>query len=636
MSKLFEDFIATSKYCRWIEESGRRETWDECVYRYFDYFIDRFDLEFDDPELSTARNHLLNREVFPSMRALMTAGPAADVDDTCLYNCSYVAVNDTSVFAQILYILCCGTGVGFSCEQKNVNELPKIPDDIIRREDISLVVADSRRGWAEALDQLIWHLYKGIHPTWETQLIRPAGARLKTFGGRASGPEPLVRLFKFVVNTFMKAKGRQLSSLEVHDIVCMIGEIVIAGAVRRSALISLSDLNDKSMAKAKSGPWWESSGYRSLANNSAVYETKPSFAVFLDEWQEMYNSRSGERGICNRESMKMIANMAGRDSDYDFGTNPCSEIILRHKQFCNLSEIVIKSSDNPSTIREKIRSAVIFGTIQSACTNFTYLDHQWKLNCDEERLLGVSFTGIFDNEFFSGREDMDKLALHLGRLKDYAREQNIIWASKLKVSPSKAVTCVKPSGTTSCVAGSSSGMHPRFSEIYIRRVRMDKQDPMTKFMMDKNIPHEDCSMRPHSTVVFSFPIKSPIDSITQKELTAIDHLELWKTYQQCWCDHKPSVTISYSDDEFLAIGDWVWKHWEWVSGISFLPKENHVYDQAPFEKVSPEEWFDLSNGMPTEIEWSELIGYEKEDTTNNSRELACTANGCEVVDLTGE
>ena len=636
LSRLFEDFIATSKYCRWLEEEKRRETWEECVNRYFNYFINRFDLDAEDPDLQDAKKHLLNREVFPSMRALMTAGAAAEVDDTCLYNCSYVAVNDPSIFSQILYILCCGTGVGFSCERDEIAKLPEIPNVIKRVETIEIIVKDSRKGWAESLEQLVWYLYQGIHPTWDTVQVRPAGARLKTFGGRASGPEPLIRLFKFVTNTFHNAKGRKLSSLEVHDIVCMIGEIVIAGAVRRSALISLSDLEDKSMARAKSGPWWESAGHRSLANNSAVYNNKPSFSTFLEEWAEMYNSKSGERGICNRESMKTIAKLAGRDSDYKFGTNPCSEIILRHKQFCNLSEIVIKSDDTIQSITSKIRSATIFGTIQSACTRFPYLDEQWRLNCDEERLLGVSFTGIYDNKFFSDVNNPD-LPNTLIDLKKCAKHINKIWSNKLGINESTAITCVKPSGTTSCVAGSSSGMHPRYSKQYIRRVRMDKNDPMTQFMSDQGIPHEDCCMRPHSTTVFSFPISSPLSSKTQKDISALNHLNLWLIYQRHWCDHKPSVTISYSNEEFLEIGNWVWNNWDWVSGISFLPKEDHVYDQAPFEEIKDYKSFlEMEDNLPIDIDWTQLKNYEKEDTTTNSKELACSAGGCEITDLTGD
>lgn len=631
----FQQFIVTSKYCRWVEEEGRRETWKECVDRYFAY-MERRACCFD-TETSTmfyeAKQKVYNLEIFPSMRGLMTAGPAADVDDTCLYNCSYVAVNRVRAFSDIMYILCCGTGVGFSCESEEIKQLPTVPDTITRKESIVIDVPDSRVGWADSFKELLNCLYDGVHPTWDTSKVRPSGARLKTFGGRASGPEPLERLFRYVVNLFNKATGRRLTSLEVHDIVCLTGEIVIAGAVRRSALISLSDLHDNEMAKAKSGPWWEASGHRSLANNSAVYNEKPTMSTFLKEWGTIFDSRSGERGICNRESLKFLSRRIGRDHNHNFGTNPCSEIILRPNQFCNLTEVVVRPEDTEETLTEKVRYATFLGTVQASCTNFTYLDDVWKNNCEEERLLGVSFTGIYDNQLMSGQLGIPKLRWALKNLRDYTQLENLKWSKRLGINPSTAITCCKPSGTTSCVAGTASGMHPRYSEFYIRRVRIDIKDPICQFMIDQNFKAEKCSMRPETTMVFSFPMKSPRDSVVQKDLCPIDHLNVWLEYQKSWCDHKPSVTISYSDDKFLAIGDWVWKNWDMVSGISFLPYNDHIYEQAPFEPIDARTYNNMRASMPREVDWAELTNYETEDNTSQEKTLACSGGSCEIVDL---
>jgi ribonucleoside-triphosphate reductase len=630
---LFQQFIVKSKYCRWDDTLGRRESWVECVDRYYNYICDRFDL-WGNVEMELARVATIGQEVFPSMRALMTAGKAASVDDVCLYNCSYIAVDEIRSFSDIMYILCCGTGVGFSCESKAVNNLPDIPEEITRDTARTIQVPDSRRGWADSFLLLLIDLYNGIHPTWDLSRIRPAGSRLKTFGGRASGPEPLDKLFRYVIKMFDSAKGRKLTSLEVHDIVCLTGEIVIAGAVRRSALISLSDLHDRDMATAKSGPWWENNSHRSLSNNSAVYTSKPSLGDFISEWQTMYNSRSGERGICNRESLSMLAERAGRKVEgIDFGTNPCSEIILRSKQFCNLSEVVIRDDDTLETLLPKVELATIVGTIQSACTNFKYLDPDWKENCNEERLLGVSFTGIYDNKLMSGQMGMPKLRHTLNKLKERAQAVNLKWADILGIEPSKSITCCKPSGTTSCVAGTSSGLHPRYSEYYIRRVRIDIKDPICKLMIDQGITHEKCRTRPEATIIFSFPMRSPDNAIVQKDLNPIDHLDLWLEYQNCWCDHKPSITVSYTDDTFMGIGQWVWENWEYISGISFLPLSDHVYDQAPFEPISKAVYEQMAAKIPASIDWSLLSLYEKEDHTTNSHNLACHGGACEVVDL---
>lgn len=637
MSKVFEDFVAVDKYCRWLPEQNRRETWEEAVDRYFDYLINRLDLANKVPieemkDIGIARQMMKDRQVFGSMRALMTAGPALDKDDVAAYNCCYVAIKSTQDLANILYTLACGTGVGFSVERKNVQNLPPIHDTIVKTNDV-IVVEDSREGWANAYKCFIDELFNGKHFTVDVSKIRPNGARLKTFGGRASGPEPFIRLIKFTANVFYDARGRKLKPIEVHDLVCQIADSIISGGVRRSALISLSDLSDYEMAHAKSGPWWEKEGHRALANNSAVYESKPDMGSFMQEWSSLYNSRSGERGICNREAMRSIAAQAGRKTDYDFGTNPCSEIILRPNQFCNLSTIAVRPDDQAPHLIDKIRMATILGTLQSALTNFTYFANnspEFKANCDEERLLGVSMTGIFDNNLTNGGNGPPELQKLLSALKFVARKVNEKWAGYLGINPSKSITCIKPEGTTSCVAGTASGLHPRYSKFYIRRIRMDKNSPMARFMIDSNIPHEPCVMKPDQTLVFSFPIKADF-GITEQQINAIGHLNLWLAYQLWYCDHKPSITVNYTDNDFLQIGGWLWVYWDKVSGISFLPKDNHVYQQAPFEAITEEQYEKLNEAMPTNVDFSLLSNYEMEDGTTNARALACTANGCEIT-----
>ena len=628
----FQAFVVARSYCKWREDLGRREHWNECVDRYYDYFGNRFP-EITGEDWEEIRISTLNREVFPSMRALMTAGDAAEVDDTCLYNCAYLPIESINSFSDVLYILCCGTGVGFSCESDMISGLPAVPSTIERDTDLVINVKDSRRGWADALNQLLSLLYTGFHPTWDTSLVRPRGARLKTFGGRASGPEPLEKLFKFVTDLFYEAKGRSLSSLEVHDIVCMIGDIVVSGGVRRSALISLSDLDDREMAKAKSGTWWEKNGYRALSNNSAVYTSKPTLSRFMEEWSTLYDSRSGERCICNLEAMSKIAEASGR-APTEWGTNPCCEIILRPKQFCNLTEVVIRPYDDKATLKRKVKQAAILGTIQSACTKFTYLDPEWKANCEDERLLGVSFTGIYDNKLTSScSKELEEL---LSELKEVVTSTNREWASKLGINPSKAMTCCKPSGTTSCVAGTSSGIHPRYSKYYKRRVRIDTQNPLCDFMKDQGIPNEPCVNKPDIATIFSFIDSAPIGSKTYEDYNPIDHLNLWLTYQRYWCDHKPSATINYTDKSFLEVGQWIHNNWDAVSGISFMPHDDHVYEQAPFEAITEEEYIEILSTMPHSIDWSGLSEYEKEDTTVSSHTLACVGGSCEVLDIEGD
>ena len=568
------------------------------------------------------------------MRGLMTAGPALDRDHTALYNCSYLEIDSSKSFSNLMYILMCGTGVGYTVERRCTDKLPTVPT-IHKKFDNVMFVEDSREGWCDALKNLIDNLYMGVHIKWDTSKIRKAGERLKTFGGRASGPAPLEEVFRFVVQTFYKAQGRRLTPLECHDICCKIAQSVIVGGVRRSAMISLSDLADREMATCKSGAWWESSGHRALANNSAVYNGRPSMGQFLEEWTDLYNSHSGERGICNRDAMKAIAVKAGRSDDHYYGTNPCSEIILRPNQFCNLSTVVVRASDTLETLAKKIEMATIIGTIQSMFTHFPYLSHEdssWNKNCEEERLLGVSMTGIFDNKLMSGILGYGKLKHVLENLRETAIKTNLDWAAKLGINPSKSITCIKPEGTTSCLANSASGLHPRYAEHYYRRVRIDKKDPLYMLMRDAQVPVEDCVMNSDSTAVFTFAQAAPSGSLTQDELQAIDHLNLWLAYQEHYCQHKPSITVNYSDSEFLPAGQWVWENFDKISGISFLPKSDHIYAQAPFEAIT-KEMYDTYVMVP--VDFNNLSFYEKTDTTTSSHTMACTAGACEIIDIKG-
>jgi len=622
----FQQFIAVSRYSRWLPESNRRETWDETVDRWWNYFTAKVPFLSERPDI---RDAILNLEVLPSMRGLMTAGPALDRDHTALYNCSYLEIDSMQSFSNLMYILMCGTGVGYSVERRCTDKLPTIPT-IHKQFDTVMYVEDSREGWCDALYQLIDNLYKGNHYKWDTSKVRKSGERLKTFGGRASGPAPLEEVFRYVTQTFYKAQGRRLSPLECHDICCKIAQSVIVGGVRRSAMISLSDLADREMATCKSGAWWEQSGHRALANNSAVYNGRPCMGQFLEEWTDLFNSHSGERGICNRDAMKEIAKKAERDPDIMYGTNPCSEIILRPNEFCNLSTVVVRASDTPETLAKKIEMATIIGTVQSMFTHFPYLskmDSSWEKNCQEERLLGVSMTGIFDNKLMSGLLGHGKLKHVLSYLKETAIETNLNWAKKLGINPSKSITCIKPEGTTSCLANSSSGLHPRYADYYYRRVRIDKKDPLYYMMRDAGVAVEDCVMNSASTAVFTFVQHSPAGSLTQDELLAIDHLDLWLAYQEYYCQHKPSITVNYSDNEFLPIGQWVWENFDKISGISFLPKSDHVYAQAPFEKIDETTFKSYKH---VDVNFDTLVLYEKEDTTTSSHEMACTAGGCEI------
>ena len=600
----YQTFIATSRYARWLDEEGRRETWGETVDRYVDNILRP--VVKTKKDLEEIRDHILELQVMPSMRSLMTAGKAAARDNTCMYNCSYLPVDDPKSFDEAMFILLCGTGVGFSVERQFISKLPDVPQ--LFESDTCVVIKDSKEGWAKGLRQVLALLWAGEIPKWDISKVRPAGSRLKVFGGRASGPAPLIDLFNFVVTTFKKASGRRLSSIECHDIMCKIGEVVVVGGVRRSAMISLSNLSDDRMRHAKSGNWYENDPHRALSNNSVAYSRKPDSMEFMREWTSLMESGSGERGIFNRQaSVKQAAKNGRRDSNYDFGTNPCSEIILRPNQFCNLSEVVIRAADNIDDIARKVRVATILGTIQSTYTHFPYLRKIWHTNTAEERLLGVSLTGIMDNPLMTTANK--GLPETLEYLKNVAVSTNAKYAKYLDIPVAAAINCVKPSGTVSQLVDSSSGIHARHSNYYIRTVRGGNEDPLTRFMADQGIPNEPDVMKPDATTVFSFPMKAPDKAVLTADMSAIDQLDMWLMYQRHWCEHKPSVTINVKKDEWFEVGAFVYKNFDEMSGVSFLPFNDHTYQQAPYQEV------------------------DKEDSTSGMQTLACSGDVCEVVDI---
>jgi ribonucleoside-diphosphate reductase alpha chain len=623
----YQSFIHKSRYAKYFDNYGR-ESWDDTVTRYSANVIgDKVDAETKH-DLEQA---IVGLEIMPSMRAMMTAGPALERDNTAGYNCSYLPVDDPKSFDEAMYILLCGTGVGFSVERQYISKLPEVP--VLYDSDTTVVVKDSKEGWAKAFRQVLALLWAGEIPKWDVSKVRPAGARLKTFGGRASGPAPLVELFNFAVSTFKNAQGRKLSSIECHDLMCFIGQIVVVGGVRRSAMISLSNLSDDRMRHAKSGQWWETAAHRALANNSVCYTEKPDVETFMREWTALVESKSGERGVFNREaSKKQAAKYNRRDSDWDFGTNPCSEIILRPYQFCNLTECVVRATDSIDDLIRKVRLATILGTIQSTFTKFPYLRKVWQKNTEEERLLGVSLTGIMDNPLLTTKNaGLDETLNHLRQV---AVDTNAEWAAKLGIPVSASITCVKPSGTVSQLVDSASGIHARHSRFYIRTVRGDNKDPLTQFMKDQGIPNEPCVFKGDTTTVFSFPQKSPDSAVTRNDMSAIEQLEMWLTYQRNWCEHKPSVTISVRDSEWLDVGAFVYKHFDEMSGVSFLPHSDHTYQQAPYQDCTQEEYEALLAKMPERIEWSKLSEYEQEDNTVAMQTMACSGDSCEIVDLT--
>ena len=631
----YRNFIHISRYARWIESENRRETWVETVDRLINfmksYLVENYDYKKDDTIFDDMRNAILNHQIMPSMRALMTAGPALERDHIAAYNCSFIAVDSPRAFDEAMYILMNGTGVGFSVEQKYTDHMPTVAEQLFPTAT-TIVVEDSKLGWAKAYKELIALLYQGQIPNWDMSKIRPAGARLKTFGGRASGPEPLHALFQFTVDIFRNAAGRRLKPIEAHDIMCKVGEVVVVGGVRRSALISLSNLDDFEMAKAKSGNWWETEGQRALANNSATYNMKPNTAQFLREWRNLYESKSGERGIYNLDSVrKHIDSFGRRDSSKVAGTNPCGEILLRPNEFCNLTEVVIEADDTEDSLKKKVELASIFGTWQSTLTNFKYIRKSWKDNCEEERLLGVSLTGIYGNKLTS--TGTTKLAKLLDSLREIAVETNRVEAEKLGINQSMSVTCVKPSGTVSQLTGVSSGIHPWYSEYYIRSVRGDNKDPLTVFLKDCGIPNEPDVMKPNDTTVFYFPIKAPKGATVTEDISAIDHLEMWKIYRNHWTEHNPSVTINVHEDDWMKVGAWVYDNFDEIGGVSFLPASEHTYKQAPYQACSKEEYQEAVKKMPTNIPWEMLTVYETSDGTTGSQELSCVAGSCEIVDI---
>ena len=627
----FNEYIAKSRYSRYLDDKGRREHWPETVNRYFDFM---------EGHLRKKHNYLLptelrkelqdavtNLEVVPSMRAIMTAGDALDRQNVAGYNCSYLPVDDPKAFDEAMYILLCGTGVGFSVEEKYVNRLPEVPDHLFDSNTV-VVVKDSKEGWAKALRQIIALLYAGEVPKWDVSAVRPAGARLKTFGGRASGPEPLVELFRYTVAKFKTAAGRKLNSLECHDILCKIGEVVVVGGVRRSAMISLSDLSDDRMAHAKAGNWWEGNAQRALANNSAVYTTKPSVGQFMREWSAIYESHSGERGIFNRyASQAQAARNGRRDPNQEWGTNPCSEIILRPYQFCNLSSVIVRPSDTFSDLERKVRLATILGTWQSTLTNFPYLRKIWQNNTEEERLLGVSMTGILDNSLLNNPDD-PRLPDLLEKLKTHAVHTNAVMADAIGINRSVAITAIKPEGTVSQLTGTASGIHPQHAKYYIRRVRSDNKDPLTDFLKSQGFPSEPDFYKSDSTTVFSFPVAVADGAVLREDLDAIKHLRLWLLYQEHYCEHKPSVTISVKEQEWPKVGAWVWDNFDKITGVSFLPMDGGTYRQAPYEEIDSAEYERLKAAMPAGIDWDAFI--ERTDNVEGAQTLACTAGACEL------
>jgi len=623
----YQSFIHTSRYARWLENEGRRENWSETVGRYIDNVVINL---VDNKIANEIRDAILGQEVTPSMRAMMTAGKALERDNTAGYNCSYLPVDDPKSFDEAMFILLCGTGVGFSVERQFVSKLPEVPK--LFDSDTTVVVKDSKEGWAKAFRQVLALLWAGEIPKWDVSKVRPAGARLKIFGGRASGPAPLVELFNFAITTFKNAQGRKLSSIECHDLMCFIGQIVVVGGVRRSAMISLSNLSDDRMRHAKSGQWWETAAHRALANNSVSYTEKPDMETYMREWQALVESKSGERGVYNRQAAKNQAKKFGRrDPDHEFGTNPCSEIILRPYQFCNLTEVVVRATDTMEDLERKIRLATILGTIQSTYTKFPYLRKVWSTNTEEERLLGVSLTGIMDNPLMTLRNK--ELESTLEHLRGIAVSTNAEWADRLGIPVAAAITCIKPSGTVSQLVDSASGIHARHSPYYIRTVRGDNKDPLTKFMIDQGIPSEPCVMKGDTTTVFSFPVKSPPKSVTRNDMTAIEQLEMWLKYQRHFCEHKPSVTISVREEEWMEVGSFVYKYFDEMSGVSFLPHSEHTYQQAPYQEIDKDAYNMLLKSMPKRIDWAGLSEYEKDDNTVAMQTMACSGDVCEIVDL---
>ena len=642
----YQNFIALSRYARWLPEKKRRETWKETVARYFDFMKEHLEENTDYKLTPKIRKKLeeavLTLDVMPSMRALMTAGEALKKNHIAGYNCAYLSVDHPKAFDECLYVLMHGTGVGFSVERQHIQKLPEVPEEIFDVEDV-IVVTDSKEGWQSAFRKLISYLYNGESPRWDTSKVRPKGARLATFGGRASGPEPLIDLFMFATQLFKEAVGRKLTSYECHRLMAKVAEIVVVGGVRRSALISLSNLTDERMRNAKTGQWWIDTPEMALANNSVCYTERPDIGIFMKEWLSLYESKSGERGIFNREAAtNQVAKCGRRDTEHQFGCNPCSEIILRDGQFCNLTEVVIRSGDSLATIERKLELATILGTFQASLTDLRRLRKKWTINTEEEALLGVSLTGIMDNSFMNGSNQdrgwhgKESLPDYLISLKELAIKTNKEWSKKLGINPSTSITAIKPSGTVSQLVDSASGIHPRHNDYYLRRVRADIKDPIAQLMKDEGVPCEPDIMKPDSVVVFTFPMQAPESAILRDDRTAIEQLELWLTYQRYYCEHKPSITVNVREHEWMTVGAWVYEHFDEVSGVSFLPHSDHTYQQAPYEDCTEGVYKEAAEGMPESIDWSRIKEYELSDSTKGMKTMACTGSVCELVDLIEE
>ena len=637
----YQNFIALSRYARWLPEENRRETWEETVARYFDFMEEHLKENTNQELVPKTRKILeravLNLEVMPSMRALMTSGKALKENNIAGYNCAYLSVDHPKAFDECLYILMHGTGVGFSVERQFINKLPEIPEQVVDVDD-TIVVQDSKEGWQSSFRKLISYLFDGEVPHWDVSKVRPKGSRLNTFGGRASGPEPLVDLFLFACNIFRNASGRKLNSYECHRLMCKIAEVVVVGGVRRSALISLSNLTDERMRSAKTGQWWVDTPEMALANNSVCYTEKPDMGIFMKEWLSLYDSKSGERGIFNREAaIKQVANTKRRDPEHEFGCNPCSEIILRDGQFCNLTEVVIRNTDSVADVKRKVRLATILGTFQASLTNLRRLRKKWTINTEEEALLGVSLTGIMDNSFMNGSNTNGKdLSDFLIMLKTLAIKTNKEWSELLGINPATSITAIKPSGTVSQLVDSASGIHPRHNDYYLRRVRADIKDPIAQLMKDEGVPYEPDVMKPESVAVFTFPMRAPKGAVLRDDRTAIEQLKLWLTYQRHYCEHKPSVTVSVKEHEWMQVGAWVYEHFDEVSGVSFLPHSDHTYQQAPYEDCTEGVYLEALAGMPEAVNWSRIEEYELSDTTRGMKTMACSGSVCELVDLIEE
>ncbi len=622
------EFVYYRTYSRWVEAEDRRETWIETVDRYMSFMAENLKDKLSEKEYTEIRNFILEHKSVPSMRLLQFAGKAARTTNVCAYNCSFIAPTLLQDFGEIAYILMCGTGVGFSVEYQTVETLPQIK----RQTGTMLtdyIIEDSKEGWADAIVYGMQTWYDGKDVRFDYSKIRPAGSRLKTMGGRASGPGPLRDLMDFMRNRILARQGRRLKTIDVHDVICKIGEVVVAGGVRRSALISLSDLDDQEMRNSKIGTFYYHSPQRSMANNSAIYNSKPTPEEFMEEWLALMKSGTGERGIFNRGSLRDQL-PARRVELVDeglniMGTNPCGEIILQSKQFCNLTEVIARPEDTEATLMEKIRVATILGTYQATLTNFPYLSKDWQQNCRTERLLGVSITGQWDCP--AVRE-----SAMLQKLKTKAQEVNQEYAKRFGINPSTCITCVKPSGNTSQTTDSSSGLHPRYSPYYLRRVRISATDPLFHMLRDQKVPYYPevgQTMENATTFVVEFPIKSPDGAICRNDITALEQLEYWKNVKESYTEHNPSVTVYVGEQEWFEVGNWVYKNWDIVGGISFLPRSNHAYALAPYQEITKEEYEAARANFP-QLDFSDLVLYEKSDETENKREIACAGGACEL------